>query len=592
MTITTTIGRRRYILLSGVALGVVLLAGCAWIGVRGYLAKQELKAAAATISQIRSAVTTNKSSIATSLGKRLAEQTGRAADYTSDPLWRAAETAPWVGPNLSAARKIAAVTDSVARNAINPLLAAASGIRHKDLRPVNGAIDLKPIVAVQQKVAEAARVLRAAQREVRQIDVRGTVGEVRAAQTKLATGVATALTGIQSVDRTVRLLPPMLGATGPRNYLLLFQTPAELRAAGGITGALAVIHTENGRISLAAQANSGDFPHHPQPVLPLPAETRALYGEIVGEYIQDVGLTPNFPLTAQLAREMWRLRYGVTVDGVITADPVVLSYLLGATGPVVLPGGETLTSVNVVPLLLSEVYHRYPKPSDQDKFFAGAAAAVFGELSKGQPDPVALVKAMVRAGTERRVLLWSAHPAEQAVLADTTLDGGLPVSSTGVKRFGVYFNDATGAKMDRYLSVTTGVTQLVCRRDQRPQYNVRVTLRNTLAAGQVPGLPEYVSGGAFYGVPRGSVKTLVSVYGAAGTMSLGVTRDGVPGGYRPTTDTGYPVNTVGVQLAPGEATELTFSWLGSAPFSGQILTEGNPVENSNLLIRAGNICVS
>ncbi|MBC7517329.1 MAG: DUF4012 domain-containing protein [Microbacteriaceae bacterium] len=582
---------RRTIVISIVTLSVALLACAAWVGVRGLLAKTELENAETRLSAIRSAVITGDIAGAQKLSTRLSAETAAASGYTSDVVWRSCEWLPWVGPNLTATRSVATIIDEVDRDAVVPLVRVASSVHLRDFHPVNGAIDLAPLAVLQPVVAKAAHALLLAQQQTRNITTDSTADSVRRAVGRLDTTLQTAVTALSSVDRTLRLLPPMLGAKGPRNYLVLFQTPAELRASGGITGALAVIHTENGRISLAAQATSGDFPHHPQPVLALPAETSALYGDIVGEFIQDVGLTPNFSLTAQLAREMWRLRYGITVDGVITADPVALSYLLNATGPIVLPSGERLTSANAVKLLLSDVYHRFVKPSDQDKFFASAAAAVFGELAKGKPDSVALVKAMGRAGTERRILIWSAHPEEQAVLTDTTFAGGLPVSTAKAKRFGVYFNDATGAKMDRYLSLTTGVTKVECRKDHRPQYNVRVTLTNTLPVNEVNSLPEYVSGGALFGVPLGSVKTLISVYGAPDTTSLSVSRDGAPTGYRPTLDTGYPVNSVGIQLAPGQSTELVFSWLGKAPFSGQILTEGNPVENSNLLVTRGNMCV-
>ena len=151
----------------------------------------------------------------------------------------------------------------------------------------------------------------------------------------------------------------MLGASGPRNYLLLFQNPAELRATGGIPGAVALVHTENGKISLTQQASSADFPHYTPSVLELPLETRGLYGNIVGEYLQDVTMTPYFPLSGQLAREMWKRQFGTEVDGVLSMDPVTLSYLLRATGPIALPTGDTLTSDNAVKLLLSDVYARY-----------------------------------------------------------------------------------------------------------------------------------------------------------------------------------------------------------------------------------------
>ncbi len=55
---------------------------------------------------------------------------------------------------------------------------------------------------------------------------------------------AAGLTGTAS--RTVQLLPAMLGADSQRRYLLMFQNNAEVRATGGIPGAVAVVTADRG----------------------------------------------------------------------------------------------------------------------------------------------------------------------------------------------------------------------------------------------------------------------------------------------------------------------------------------------------------
>ena len=100
----------------------------------------------------------------------------------------------------------------------------------------------------------------------------------------------------------------------------------------------------------------------------------------------------------------------------------------GGDRPRALPSGDTLTAENAVPLLLNEVYLRYPDPPTRTAFFADAAASVFAALANGSADPAALLTALARAGDEHRLLLWSAHPEDQQILADTTLAGGLPVT--------------------------------------------------------------------------------------------------------------------------------------------------------------------
>ena len=120
---------------------------------------------------------------------------------------------------------------------------------------------------------------------------------------------------------------------------------------------------------------------------------------------------------------MWRQQFGTEVDGVLSVDPVTLSYLLAATGPIGLPTGDTLLSENAVQLLLADVYARYTVPAHQDAFFAAAASSVFDAIAGGNFEPAALVSAISRAGEEHRILIWSAHAEEQAMLAPTTLAG-------------------------------------------------------------------------------------------------------------------------------------------------------------------------
>jgi hypothetical protein len=585
--------RRRVIALWIVlALVVVLIAAVAWVGIRAVLAKGELESAGPLASKMQAEVVSGNGKAAKQTFEQLCAHSANAARLTSDPVWRAFEFIPLLGPNLTAVRELAAVTDDVSQKAIKPLAEIAGAIKLSDFKPVNGSVGMKSLVDAQPRIASANAALLEAKREVRAIDISGTLSPVQGAAKKLASAVDRAAASVSEVSRAAQLVPAMLGASGPRNYLLLFQNPAELRASGGIPGALALVHTENGKIELKQQASGANFPHYKSPVLELPLETRGLYGDITGEYIQDVTLTPDFPLSAKLAREMWRQQFGVQVDGVLSIDPVALGYLLTATGPITLATGDVLTSDNAVKLLLSDVYARYKRPADQDKFFAAAAESVFSAVSSGKADPVALIEALAKAGSEHRVLAWSAHKENQSLLSGTTLAGGLPVSDTTEQRFGVYFNDGTGAKMGTYLDVKVGVAQVTCRNDRRPNYGVTLTLTNTAPADAATSLPEYVTAGGSFGVTPGNIKTVVSVYGAKSMQNLGVDRDGTLVGYHPTTDSGYPVSAITVELAPGETTTLHFGWLGAKPFKGASLIQMTPTINGAATTKVDFSCES
>jgi hypothetical protein len=570
---------RRRALWIVLAVLAVLVFAALWVGVRGLMAKDALDKAVPAASALAQQIGNGDRKGADASFRILQANASDAAALTSDPVWRAVEILPVVGTNLTAVREAAGIADDVSRNAIARIVGISATVGVGEFAPVDGAVQLQPLIDAQPGLSAAAVVLDSADRRAQAIDTDTTIGVVSKAIQKLQDTLAEASVVIDTVDRAAKLLPPMMGATGERNYVLLFQNPAELRATGGIPGALAQLKVSGGAISLTQQASSGDFPMTPAPVAELPLETRALYGDITGQYIQDVNLTPQFPLSAPLAAEMWRQRFGVQVDGVMSIDPVALSYLLRATGPIKLQTGEMLTSDNAVQLLLTDVYSRYPDTRVQDAFFASAASAVFNAVATGAVDSSKMLDALTQAGDEHRLLVWSANTDEQAELAETTIAGALPVSDAKTDRIGVYFNDATGSKMGTHLQTQINTGRKVCRADGLPQSNVEITLTNTAPADAATSLPKYVTAGGAYGVTPGNIKLVVNIYGMPGSANLGLTRDGVEFAHHSTTDSGYPVSAVEVELAPGQTTTLVSSFLGAERSNAQIVIQKTPEVN-------------
>jgi hypothetical protein len=582
--------KRQVALLAASAVLAVALALVAWVGFRAFLARGELEGTIPLASRMQQEVILGDVDAARGTAAELSERAAAAVSLTSDPIWRMFEGIPALGTNLSVVRQLAAIVDDVAQEAIAPLAQVAGEISVDDFRPVDGKIDLEPLVQIQPTIAQAAQGIASSQAHARKVDTAGTIAVVAAAAGQLRSAIDGAALSITAVDKALRIVPAMLGVDGPRNYLLLVQNPAELRSSGGIVGAVAMIHTESGAIQLSQQASGASFPRYPEPVRELTAETRGLYGDITGQYMLNVGLTPSFPVSAGLAREMWRLEFGVEVDGVLSLDPIALSYILGATGPVTLPTGDVLSSDNAVSLLLTDVYARYQDPVEQDAFFAAAAASVFSAVASGNVDPVALITALGRAGAEHRARVWNADEGDQAVLSDTTLAGTLPTSDSGTQAFGLYLNDATGAKMDTYLDVATSVGQKTCRNDGRRNYLVEVTLTNIapLDAGSV--LPPYVTGDGVYGVTPGNIRTIVSLYGTSDLQNLGLTQDGQKVPFHPATDHGHQVSSLSVELSPGQSTVLTYGWLGDSSTQKDINLQMTPVIHRNETIKLDTPC--
>jgi len=540
---------------------IVVVGSVAWIGIRGYLASQHLQAAVGLAAEVQGSLTSNDEATV-GAARELQAEVRSAVDLTSDPVWRVAEVVPFIGDDLRAVRQVSGVLSTVADDAVVPVAEVASTVDVESFKPVDGALDLQPLVDAQPAVDRADRTLTSQLEVAQAIDTSGTVSQVTDAVDQLVDVLGGASAQVGVVARAVDLAPGMLGAEGPRDYLVLFQNNAELRATGGIPGAVALLRVEGGKISLVLQASSGDFPRADAPVLPLPVETQGLYGAITGQYIQDVNLTPQFPLSAQLAREMWKQQFGTEVDGVLSIDPVALSYLLTATGPVTLPTGDVLTSDNVVSTLLSTAYSRYSDPTQQDDFFAGAAATVFSSISSGNLDASALLAGLARAGEERRVYLWSADDTEQSRIAETTLAGELPTSTADQPKFGVYFNDGTASKMDYYLDTKISVGQAVCRQDGRPSWVVDVTLSNNAPADAATSLPEYVTGGGQLGTRAGDISTNVSIYAPSAGVFVTAAEDGAEVGLQTASDSGLSVTQYQKTLSPGQTSTMRVEFLG------------------------------
>ena len=69
-----------------------------------------------------------------------------------------------------------------------------------------------------------------------------------------------------------------------------------------------------------------------------------------------INLTPDFPTAAQAILNAYEVAKGVSLDGVIFADPFALKALLRIEGPTVIPQlGRRVTSDNVVALVTNEV---------------------------------------------------------------------------------------------------------------------------------------------------------------------------------------------------------------------------------------------
>ncbi len=149
---------------------------------------------------------------------------------------------------------------------------------------------------------------------------------------------------------------------------------------------------------------------------------------------------------------MVREKFDRSVDGVISVDPIALSYVLRGTGPLKLSDGKVLTSRNAVKLLLNEVYVTYDRsPRKQDAYFADAARRVFAAVAAGKGDQRTILAGFADAVDENRIFINSTHEDEQQVLAQTRIAGALMRDASSTPHVGIFLNDSTTTKLEYYL---------------------------------------------------------------------------------------------------------------------------------------------
>ncbi|CAH0165535.1 hypothetical protein SRABI98_01136 [Microbacterium sp. Bi98] len=541
---------------------IVLAIG--WVGIRGIGAVNDLQQVSAASSKLKQAIGQGDLDTAATLSARIAHHAGSAHDLTSDPIWSGFGLLPWLGPNFSAVSDVAEIADDVASDALVPVLAAAEELDLASLGLSGGVVDLTPFAQIEPPLAEASATLTSAETRALDIDAGATIPPLADAVREMRSAVTQAATVVGALHGASALLPSMLGGEGPRNYVLAMQNNAELRSSGGIIGAIALLHAENGRITLVQQASVPDFPSLDTP-LPLSESTVALFEDSPGRYMQNLTSIPDFTEAGPAIAARWQNRFGHPIDGVIAVDAVMTENLVAATGPLTF-GPFSATKDTVVGLLISEIYASVPDPAAQDEIFSQAAGALLS-AALTEAAPKDLVAALAESADEGRIRIWSAHEDEEAILSASTLGGALPEDGPQT-HVGVLFNDTTGGKMDFYADAAITTSIGTC--DGEPTTQVTVTWKNDAPADAGTALPPYVTANGFYGVPAGSTRTLITVYGPEGATPSHIDRDGEEVSVQTALLGSRSAVQHEVLLAPGESSTITVEYQGTG--AGERLT--------------------
>jgi len=204
---------------------------------------------------------------------------------------------------------------------------------------------------------------------------------------------------------------------------------------------------------------------------------------------------------------------------------------------------------------MNTVYLEYATSAEHDALFAEATALTFGALASGQWDATAMIDVLAADAREGRLMIWSAHPDEQGLLAGTVLSGELRGAQGESPVIGVFFNDGSQSKMGYYLSADVSATTSECFPDGSQEVVVTVALTST-APGDAATLPSYISGGRV--LPAGQMRTNVLLYAPTGGWVDSVRVTGAEPGIHAQFHDGLAVAGKTVELGPGDEVVIEY----------------------------------
>jgi len=431
-----------------------------------------------------------------------AEAFADASDRLHSPTVLGGLVVPVFGSNLHAARELSDAGLDLARAGEQ----LTGPVDPDKLRVRDGTIDLAEVRRITPSLEEAASLVAATEERVSDLPTGFLLPEVREAVDDVEVELARASSDAAHGAGAAQLAPEILGAGEPRRYFVAVQNPAELRATGGFIGNWGILTADNGTVDLefiepirllneAVRARyAGEDPDR---ILSGPEEYLRRYGRFEPALTwQNVNMSPDFPVVAEVIADLYPKSGGEEIDGVIAVDPAGFAALLELTGPVPVEGWpEPITADNVVDVTLRDAYLAFEGESaERQEFLGDVAEEVFDvatEEDLGRPGRIADV--LGRAARQGHISVYFTRSEEEALSELVNTDGAVP--RTSGDSLMVTTQNAGANKIDYYLrrhvDYAVTIDPVAGGAGAELRGDIEVGLENTAPAA---GLPQAVIG--------------------------------------------------------------------------------------------------
>ena len=504
VAVSKRVGWRRRTWLIIAAIVVLLVAWVGLLSVKAWSAYRHDQKGLASLEQVKSELTPGELTSAGSVHLLDAARAefASAKAYLSSPLFGPMTVVPVIGRQIRSVRALSAAAGTVSEVGAT-LVSQAHAVLDE---PHTAGADR--VNALRQLASIAA----SAERSLAGIDTGPSAALVAPLASKRNEFVS------QLDDARLRLAKAAgVSAAvasilqGPQTYVVLASNNAEMRSGSGAFLDVGTATTSAGSVQLGDLGPSGQRTL-PVGAVPVTGEFGKNWGWLNPSLdMRNLGLTPQFDVTAPLAAAMWTKLTGQPVDGVLSLDVAGLRQLLEVTGPVQ-AGGQTVSSATVDQYLLHDQYVGLTDNATGDSGRQDALGALTGAILRqlqGQNlDITTFSSALSSAVAGRHLMVWSRNPADQAAWELTGVSGALAPRSVDVSVINL-----GGNKLDQYLPVHVAVTTA----PDGPDTAVTLTaaMDNTtpdgqsqFIAGPFPGEP--VSYGGYRGLVSANLPALAS----------------------------------------------------------------------------------
>lgn len=538
---------------------LVLLA--LWCGFRAWTVAHDLSQVARESEIMKAALLRGDAGGARTALDRMQVAASRADSHTSGPTWAVLEHVPVFGDDARGIQTVSSVLDDLGRNGLPPVVGAAQQVTGNAFQPRGHRFPLARIAALQGPARRSEQVFARAAVRLDGVDSSGFVGPFRTRFDELRSLVGVARSSLGSAYRAAEMMPSLLGAHGPRSYLLVLENNAELRSLGGLAGSVSLVHADHGVVHIVRQDDVAHLEGVKNvPPLRLRPDEKRLFGPLLKEAAVDATMTPDAGRAADMIRARWQLVEGGHVDGVFFVDPVAVSYLLQGLGPVSVPPYGPVASWNVVQGVENQIYLSTPDVNQQSDYQNAVARAVFNVFADGHGDPVTAIRGLARGVAEGRIRMHSFVPEDQRSIAGTAIAGEFPTTPTIHPQAGVYLNDSTESKMSYYLQYSASLASRSC--GDGIQDGAGYLSLTSATPSNLSSLPTSVTGVAdpVRGIARGHQYVVIYLTSPIDGAIASLTIDG-----RTVEDPALvafarrQVAGIGVNLAPGST--HTISWV-------------------------------